>query len=367
MDLRFSALVLLLFSPLLAQASEFMDDDVLPVQEKVEFDKDKLYFDTIIYDPVQTEAWYAFDRKTHELVQLSAPPSLPAAGYLPMARQTSPDSALVLQTSTEKSYGSYIPDCEDDDDKPGSLTDLDTEEAFLAQTPKCLGPGTAEIVGDKLLVGAWESGDYSLAAPPVLVLDGKTHALLKSFDFAANVIRVDPYAPQTWLVGTEGAMLLDKDLNLKQRWYFYKGFRPGDHALALLVSDTPRKTDALAVVGAELKVPDQDAWYRAVSALPTDIRDTFSLYQFYMTTPGVAYYYLPKELNTLVPFFIDALARDTVPYHASLLVENLCRFDDPRVVAYMAKLAASPSPYGSLAGGCVEAHKHPHPKPTGVQ
>ena len=360
MDMRLSVLAALLLVPLSAQASEFMDDDVLPVQEKVEFDKDKLYFDTIIYDPAQTEAWYAFDRKTHELVQLSAPPSLPAARYLPMARQASPGSELVLQTSTEKSYGSYIPDCEDDDDKPGSLTDLDTEEAFLAQTPKCLGPGTAEIVGDKLLVGAWESGDYSLAASPVLVLDGKTHALLKSFDFAANVIRVDPYAPQVWLVGTEGAMLLDKDLNLKQRWYFYKGFRPGDHALALLVSDTPRKTEALAVIGAELGVEDQQAWYQTVNSLPAGARDALTLYDYFMSSPYVSFY-LPKGLDPLVPYFIAAASREPDPAHVAGVLDTLCRFDDPRAVSYMTNLAASASVYAKRAAICVEAHKHPHP------
>lgn len=360
MKLRGLFAAALWFLPLVTLASEFMDDDVLPVQEKLGFDKDKVYFDAHISIPAQ-EVWYSFDRKTHVLTELDAAPSVMADADLPRV-QVDGRCEFHLQTGDGKSYEACLPDCEDEQDGPGSLTDMDTGVVFPAHTPRCLGPGTVERVGDKLLVGSWESGDYSLAEPPVLVLDGKTHALVKSIDFAADVIRADPDAPQVWLVGAEGAMLLDGDLSPKQRWYFYRGFDPVGHASRLLVSDTPRKSDAFAAIAWSLHVTDAEGWYRTVQGLPADTRQRVDMYGYFM---GMVQFDDPKYpgLQTLIPYIIDPMRLHLGDYAYERQFASICQYPDPRVDALVDAMIKS-SNLGTSRSGAWCAERRAKSKPT---
>lgn len=353
--------VFLALSPTLCIAVEFSDGDVLPQATQLEFDRDKLYFHVYNHDAKLVAEWYSFDRKTHELKALTAAPAGPELKVPPPAMGG--NRPIEIVTSDGYGFISGMPDCEEGGSDTGTLQDEKTgvQIPLTGMFETCTGPGSIESFGGRLLVGAYAMGDYANAAEPVVVLDAKTHALLGSFKFAADVIRSDPYYPQVWLIGVDGLVLLDADLKLRQRWYFYQGFRPGDHRLALLASDTPRKTEALAVIGVALNLPDQDAWYKAVMALPQPAREGFSLYTFYMNGPGVIYGYQPKELNTLVPFFIQAFSRAGSKLEAIGVLNNLCRFDDSRATDFIQTLAVAGGPFVQNATTCLQAHTVPHP------
>ena len=353
MHVRYLVVTMLSLLPLTAIASEFMDDDVLPKQEQVVFDKDKVYFYSVIDDPIPHRAWYSFDRKTHQIAKMEGKPPVPDSNTVPRVQLSGP-CEFNLQTSDGKTYGACLPDCEDGMNKPGTLTDLDTGKSFFAHTPGCAGPGTVETVGDKLLVGAWDSEDYSLAVSPVVVLDGKTHTLLKSIDFAADVIRVDPIAPQVWLVGAEGVMLLDQDLNLKQHWYFYRGFDPVDHASKLLVSGEPRKSDPFAAMAWDLHVSDAQGWYKAVQALPPETRQGVTMYSYFMGMTRLSDQRYPA-LQTLIPFLIDHLRAHVEDVRDYRAFPEICRYPDPQVDALMVEMMKSADQYAAQAGkSCAE-------------
>ena len=350
---RYMLAAALLLLPMAASASEFMDDDVLPKQEQVEFDKDKLYFYSVIDDPRPHRAWYSFDRKTHEIAEMDGQPPVPDSKTVPRVQLSGP-CEFHLQTSDGKTYGACLPDCEDGMNKPGTLTDLDTGKSFFAHTPGCAGAGTVERVGDKLLVGAWDSEDYSLAVSSVAVLDNDTHGLLKSIDFAADVIRVDPFTHHVWLVGAEGAMLLDQDLNPKQRWYFYRGFDPVSHASKLLVSDVPRKSDPFAAMAWDLHVSDAEGWYKAVQALPPDTREGISMYNYFMGITRLSDQRYPA-LQTLIPFLIDHLRAHVEDVRDYRAFPEICRYPDSQVDALMDEMMKSADQYAAQAGkSCAE-------------
>lgn len=366
MHVRFWLLVSMCLIPLAAGAVDFSEYDMLPRTQRLAFDHDKLYFYVTLTQPKHTDVWFAFDRKSRELNELPAAPSAPGLKLVP-ATYDADHTRLI--TSDDIRYAAKVPDCEEDTSYDSTLEEDDQPPIHLhGLLPDCVGLGTAEHFGAYLLVGGAQDGDYPSVVSPVLALDFQSHKLVKSFDFAASIIRVDPYASQVWLVGPSGIAMLDASLDVKVQKYFYFGFRPGDHALALLLSDTLRKDDALAVAGDDLHVPDWQAWYQAVSALPMAARDSFDLYTFEMSSPGMLYgSYQAKDLNSLVPFFVDALSREGDPNRVNFIMGNLCRFDDPRGTDYMNKQISAGSPQSAAAGRCLQGRMELDRKTIGAK
>lgn len=329
---------------------EYDRSDLYPKFMKIDFSKSAIYFSGHMLRS-KLDLWYSLDRHTSTLEQLATSPEvMPQPGLVmtPGAVNGSLDGADIdaaVVTGKNISFDMHIPYCGEGDEGDG---ELDFEGKKLpVPLNHCDGPGAVEQYGKYLLVGSRYSGEGGQSADlPVIVLDAKTYRFIKDIPFAASVIRADPYADQVWMAGVDGIELLDKDLNVRKRWYFYIGFDPVNYRPSLLLSEEPMEDEPMADLARTIGVKDFNGWYKAVQGIPGRQRGNFSLYDLHMD----GYQKLPDTFNVLFPYFKQVIEGPADDGEKGYAVKTMCGLSDPGKKRFLDKLAHDPSIDASLLG-----------------
>lgn len=322
-----------------ADALEFFRSDLYPQFTTIAFSRTTVYFSGKMLRG-KVPLWYALDRHDNTFERLKTPPektTVPGLVVPPKAMRVSEYAAgdvhAEVTTSKNVSFDSHIPYCGEGYEGDGEL-DFDGKK-IPVPLHHCDGPGAIETYGKYLLIGSRYSGEGGESADkPVIVLDAKTHRLIKRIQFAASVIRVDPFDNQVWMAGVHGIAVLDKDLNIRKRWYYYIGFQPVDHKPALLLSEKPVKDKPLADLERVIGVKNIEGWYKAVQTIPVAQRKKFSLYDLHMS----GFQRLPKDFNVLMPFIMKVIQSQVSDQKKYFAIKTLCGISDPGVVPFLHKL-----------------------------
>lgn len=331
---------------------EFEDTDIYPAPNKMDFDKDRVYFAAyplpLLGGPRASYEWYALDRATHAITRLDAPPDEQAKGMVALPKAIGNDTTygrsgvyedLDLMTGDGDDYTSYIPYCGEDEEGDSRLEHSGVVLKFFSHG--CTGAGALEKSGWRLLAANRYFGEgESAPSGDVSVLDTSGQQVVKTIDFGASIIRLDPFTQEVWMIGPTGVMLLDSSAEVKQRWYFYRDFGAPEHRPALLLSDKPRDSDPYAVVAWLLNIKDTEGWYKAVQALPASTRQSLNLYNYFM---GGFNFGDPKypEFVSLAPFMIGPMMADLKNIEYEKVFGVVCKSTDPRVDALLQQAEAS--------------------------
>lgn len=338
---------------------DFDNTDIYPAPNKMDFDKDWVYFAALNYTAYQygkkVYEWYALDRATHAITLMDAPPDEKAKGMVALPKAIGNDSGSAeffdLMTGDGDDYSSTVPGCYIHKTERASLKQGDKEIPYFKRF--CTGAGAVEKSGALLLVaGRFNGEDADGPDDWVAVLDTAARREVDSLSFTATIIRVDPFTNHIWMIGPPGIMLLDASAKPLQRWYFYRSFDPVNHASKLLLSDVPRETDPFAAMAWDLGVTDVEGWYKAVQALPAATRQSVYLYQYFM---GGVQFSDPKYpgLQTLTPFLLDPMLSHVDIHNREF--RSICLCPDPRVDTLVKEMTGSTDPFISGSGKvCAE-------------
>ncbi|NGZ09726.1 MAG: hypothetical protein CV088_10120 [Nitrospira sp. LK70] len=129
-----------------------------------------------------------------------------------------------------------------------------------------------------------------------------------------------------------GVNQIDRLFHVTWSGYWYEEFELPSGRSQTRLSATPKVSDPFAVLGRELGVEDWVAFLRAVENISPAERSNLRLYDFHMY--GFPTQRLSHGLNGLVPFFIQA-SRSQGEVFRLFGLSNLCKFDDPRVQAFL--------------------------------
>lgn len=332
---------------------EFEDTDIYPAPNKMDFDKDRVYFATLTYTAKETNAmvyeWYAMDRATHAITRLDAPPDEQAKGMVALPKAIGNDSTfgrggdyedLDLMTGDGDDYASYIPYCGEGEEGDSRLEHGGVVLKFFSHG--CTGAGALEKSGWRLLAANRYFGEgESAPSGDVSVLDTSGQQVVKTIDFGASIIRLDPFTQQIWMIGPTGIMLLDASAEVKQRWYFYRDFGGApDHKSGLFLADKSRDSEPFAVVAWLLNIKDTEGWYKAVQALPPATRQSLRLYNYFTGEFNLADPKYP-EFRSLTPFMIEPMMADIKNIAYEHVLGVVCESNDPRVGALLQQAQAS--------------------------
>ncbi|MFI4921960.1 MAG: hypothetical protein ACHQAZ_10010, partial [Gammaproteobacteria bacterium] len=245
-------------------------------------------------------------------------------------------------------YDSHIPYCGEGEEGDSSLGHDGVVLKFFSGG--CTGAGAVEKSGWRLLAAERYSGEGEAApADHVSVLDTSGQQVVKTIDFSASIIRLDPFTQQVWMIGPTGIMLLDASAEVKQRWYFYRDFGAPDHRPTLFLSDQPRDSDPFAAIAWALHIEDTEGWYKTVEALPAPIRKNFTMYKYFMGITGFSDPQAPV-LSAFVPFLIaPMMAHMNDPVYERVL-GAVCHDPDPRVDVLLQKTQVSGDAWMAAAG-----------------
>lgn len=353
---------------------EFEDTDIYPAPNKMDFDKDRVYFATLTYTAKETYTtvyeWYALDRATHAITRLDGPPDEQVKGMVALPKAIGNDStyghggdyeALDLMTGDGDDYASYIPYCGEGEEGNSRLEHGGAVLKFFSHG--CTGAGALEKSGWRLLVANRYFGEgESAPSGDVSVLDTSGQQVVKTIDFGASIIRLDPFTQDIWMIGPTGIMLLDASAELKQRWYFYRDFGGApDHKPGLFLADKPRDSEPFAAVAWLLNIQDTEGWYKAVQALPAPAHQSLRLYNYFS---GGFNFADPKhpEFQSLAPFMIGPMMADMKNIQYEHVFGFVCGSSDPRVDTLLQQTQASGDPFMVAQGKkCIQVRAAKQP------
>ncbi len=314
---------------------EFRETDTLPYVENI------LFSPSSVGIVSQDGRLFRVDRQTHAVQQLDAqtfarqfPQPWPPKPFDP------PHSApTVLRATIGEQF----------EQTPGSC-DEGIEEAHVLRYqqrrfPDVLKPCSTvtalEIIGLHLWLGTasvGEGGDGK--AEGVVVQALQKQQKLQSITAksgltggAIRMLRYDLFTETVWVATERGLNQIDRRFRVTWSRYWYEEFEPSSRKSQIRLSALPKVSDPFAVLGRELGVEDWLAFSHAVDQIPSAERSSLRLYDFHMYGRQS----FSHGLNGLVPFFIEATQSQVKAVHF-FGITNLCKFDDPRVRAFLVTL-----------------------------
>ncbi|MDC8449350.1 MAG: hypothetical protein LV473_13460 [Nitrospira sp.] len=203
-----------------------------------------------------------------------------------------------------------------------------------------------EIIGPQLWLGTAEFSEWGDSKAEGIVVQTlhkrqKIQSITAKSGLTGGAIRMlrdDPVTKTVWVATERGLNQIDRRFRVMWSGYWYEEFEPSSHKSQTLLSPMPIASNPFAVLGRELGVEDWPAFSRAVEQVPPAERGNLRLYDFHMY--GFPAQSLSHDLNGLVPFFIQA-AQSHVEAIRFFGLSNICKFDDPRVQAFLVTMEPS--------------------------
>lgn len=181
----------------------------------------------------------------------------------------------------------------------------------------------AEKWGEQLWIGLGSLGEYEWHAIGVQVYDLKTQK--KVFNLTGglpSIFKIDTQNNVIWIATNKGLQAIDSNFKIVHNVFFYEDFNPKDGEAKIFLSQNERENNSYLELAKKLKVNNRKGFYETISELPMDMQKSFSR----------ADTFYPKELNVLVPYFLEAIGNN---YYEG--IDGLCHFDDPRALNYFTK------------------------------
>lgn len=165
-----------------------------------------------------------------------------------------------------------------------------------------------------------------------------------------RVVRDDPFTKTVWVATEWGLNQIDRRFQVIWGRYWHEDFDASSRESYISLSTNRKASNPFAVLGRELAVRDWTAFSKAIEQISPPIQNNFRLYEFHMS--GFPPRALFSEMNSLVPFFMEAAQSNTPKVH-DFGLRNLCKFDDPGVEPFMATLT-SKTVAGSIDQGYIQ-------------
>ncbi len=348
---------------------EFEEVDTLPQVENILFTAS--HVGIVSHDG----RLFSLDRQTQDVQQLDSqtfsrqfPKPWPPKPY--ETRNSNPrvfQNTEILHTSTgqefERTARAYCSE--------GAHIDLALryqERPYPHVLKPCTSVAAIEIIDTQVWLGTvhpYEGGTGGAEGIVVQALDKKqkmSSITAKSgltTDGPIYMLRDDPFTKTVWVATERGLNQVDRQFRVVWGRYWYEDFEPSSGSSRTQLIKTQKRSNAFAVLGRKLGVQDWQAYRQVVQQIPShlgtwgDFKDfQWVLYYTHMSgVPGGQYF--KQDLNGLLPFVMQA-AQSEVPQVHSFGLVNVCKFDDPRVLAFMMTLASksnatSPDDYGIRA------------------
>lgn len=256
-------------------------------------------------------------------------------------------STVLLKTSSGKHFTTTDAACSEGMDTEHSLS-LDGHPVKDHVAP-CYSISCVEIVGDHLWLGTrydGEYGEYPADGIVVQTLDGGR--LVETLNTKRGLtgdliraIRLDPFDKKVWIATNEGINVVDQNFRVAKTFFFYLELDAETATPKVGFSPAKRKSDPLAMKFVGLQVSDPKGLHAAVSSIPVAVQEQFisesNECQYCPENEvGIDTAFAPKEMNALVPFYIEA-ARSSNAQARSSALRQMCAFNDPRVVDFLTK------------------------------
>lgn len=291
--------------------------------------------------------YFVLDRISDELRALDKHQFMKKLGGKPgvraaeVKRETGVRSIVVLPTSSGRAFTTQNAYCSEGDHSAHALW-LDRVLVKDHAEP-CSSISAVEIVDNQLWLGTRSDGEYGdYAAEGVVVQSLDTGQFIARVGTKQSltgnlvrIIRVDPYNHTVWVATHQEIDEIDRAFRVSKSLYFYQDFDPQTHTPTISVTPSQRRNNPLATLFKQLRVSDSAAFYEVAVQIPQALREQFaeelntSVY-----APDNAHSleesFAPREMNVLVPFFIEA-ARSPAEEARGFALFHICAFNDRRV------------------------------------
>lgn len=327
-----------------AISSEWNDSDALPEIYSVSFSSGSVGFVDLNTANILTCSYHLMDRNSLKIKNVEREKF---KDIFPQSKLC-PDKfkipyfppQLSLYASDGKEFLHYSSDCRGEKTIGHKL--MLSGVPIHTQMKPCNDISALDTIGDQLwlVTYAIKGGDFfgKGVGEGIIVQSLSSSTLLGRIDTdnrVANILRWDPYTKKMWAVFPDGFETISTDFKKGVPHYWNIGFDSQAYVPAVVVSTFPLKLDTFAYLGQYARVKDKVGYYKAVSQIPEDFKEKVEVYGvtmgFYEDTDGGGDgIFAPKELNSLVPYFIASAESDN-PEGAINAMETLCMFNDPRV------------------------------------
>lgn len=327
------------------------DWDTLPQIQNLTFSNDSIGFST------SDSRFFILNRQSESLSQIESDIFLQR---YPDSKSQKPSDALndsgttvLLRTSSGIEFQTQNAYCSEGENAHHSLS---RDGKILKDHVKpCHSISAVEKVGAQLWLGTRYDGEYgNYPAEGIVVQSLDSGKLIRKIDSKnglagdlVRIIRQDPHADIVWVGTEQGLSRLNKKLEIVRSHYFYEDFDPQTGRSAVFLATRRRISNPFAVTQRRISSQRPKAFYEAVQGIP---QQTLQRYSPYFLQGGISFSanvhsetaFVPKEMNVLVPFFIDAAAASN-----RWAISMLCMFNDNRVVEFFLDLEKKTDPYGS--------------------
>jgi len=199
---------------------------------------------------------------------------------------------------------------------------------------------TLEHVNGNLWIGTGYSGDHGNGPGQGVIIqrrdNGKLIKNLTAMEDWTSAIRRDPYTPTVWVAASYVIHVVNLEGNPISTYRFYHDFDHVTGRPTIYLSRKPGITNPFALVARAASKKNRLAFYEAAKDIHQDLWPSFDLYSFYMCC-NIDRLRYPVSLNVLVPPLLTEIEEPSVKNlssHQMFWAQTLCRFDDPRVIAY---------------------------------
>lgn len=295
--------------------------------------------------------YFLLDRASNELRQLDQarfaqawrkPPGPRAAE---VEQETGVGSIVALNTSSGRVYRTRNAYCSEGEEMKHGLWLGDVPVAN--HVDPCVSISAAEIVDNQLWLGTRHDGEYGdFPASGIVVQALETGERIAQLGtergLTGNLIRAirsDSFRKTIWVATERGIDEVDRGFRVLRSRYFYQDFDPATGVPAYRLVPAWRKSDPLVTLFKQLDLKDAKGFYDAAKQIPPAMRGEFE-----EKSHAGAYHpanarsteesFAPREMNMLVPFFIEA-ARSSSDSARVVALSALCAFNDRRVMDYL--------------------------------
>ncbi|MBY0247960.1 MAG: hypothetical protein K2Q17_09850 [Nitrospiraceae bacterium] len=313
---------------------EFRETDTLPYVENILFNPSSVGIVS------QDGRLFRVDRQVQDVQQLDAQTF---AQQFPKPWPPKPSDSpqygpKILRTTGGEEFEQTPGSCDEGVDEAHVLRYQ--QRRFPDVLKPCSTVTALEIIGPQVWLGTATFGEGGDGKAEGIVVQAwhkrqKLQSITAQSGLTGGVIRMlrdDPFTKTVWVATERGINQIDRRFRVTWSRYWYEEFEPSSRKSQTFLSPRPRTSNPFAVLGRELGVEDWVAFSRAVEQVSPAERNNLRLYDFHMY--GFPAQSLSHDLNGLVPFFIQAAQSHVEAIHLFGL-SNLCKFEDPRVQAFL--------------------------------
>lgn len=261
------------------------------------------------------------------------------------------DGALRIRPSGGTEFVAKPAYCGEGSENAGSL--IEEGAPVTTDIDRCLSVEAVETAPGHLWLGTQNDTEWG-AAPTdgIRVVDASTHRTVATIDqkhgASGNLVyllRRNPRTGEVWAAtiqgtgedwdGTYGGLtVVGANLKVRAARYFAEKLDPIDGTPTIETVAVPLGPDPLVVLARKYKFRDTKGFASAAAKLPASVHCAFC-----PSARGL----LPKEANPMAPFFLERAGKGTSDRERNVL-EDLCRFQDDRVMSFLVGLAPT-DPY----------------------